>query len=268
MKRVLKLSTCSLFLLCLVSPVFAQSVPSNVPFSDVLEASAAVQTRVYHYGEQDEQLVEVIEPAKKPKANVVFIHGGCWLADYGVDHSRALLSAIAANGYRAIAPEYTRISDGASPWPTMKHDLQQAVHWVLNRYPEEAVWLVGHSAGGHLALLLAPDFHHEVSGVIGLAPIVDLAAYAQVDNGCAVATSSLVPVGVSSAEFYEQFSPVNREQHANTQVFRGAADVIVEQSQVSELFVTQTVDDAGHFDFIMPNTRAFNAWVSWLEEQQ
>lgn len=239
----------------------------NVPFSSVVEASSSVSVKSQHYGDAPNQFVEVIEPPAEVVATVLFVHGGCWLDAYGVDHARATLEALASRGFRAVAPEYTRIGEAPSTWPQPLTDLNQSIDWALSVYPDQPVWLVGHSAGGHLALLASEQRNSQILGVVGLAPIVDLQAYSGVDNSCASVTERLVPEGSAPETFYSEWSPVNRQSHRNTKLFVGSADVIVESSQRTELFATHEVPRAGHFDFIMPGTEAFEAWVEWLESE-
>jgi acetyl esterase/lipase len=237
---------------------------SNVAFAAVVDASAQVTTSSIHYGTEPDQYIKYLLSKSPPQGNIIFIHGGCWLDEYGVDHSNALLSQLAAAGFNAFAPEYRRLTEHPSAWPDPLNDVQSAITFLLERYPNQPTWLVGHSAGGHLAMLASTSYSAEITGVVGLAPIVDLERYATVENTCAKVTPRLVPQGVDPEVFYQEWSPVNRDRHAVTKVFRGSADVIVEKSQDTAIFDTTHIEGAGHFDFIMPSTDASDAWINWL----
>jgi acetyl esterase/lipase len=99
---------------------------------------------------------------KKPFPVVVFVHGGAWVMGdksffgWGEDIGRYY----ASRGIGAVLPSY-RLS------PRVKHpdhvkDLARAFAWTvrhIGRYggrPDQ-LYLCGHSAGGHLAALLATD---------------------------------------------------------------------------------------------------------------
>ncbi|MGY6501251.1 MAG: alpha/beta hydrolase fold domain-containing protein [Acidimicrobiales bacterium] len=92
---------------------------------------------------------------------VVLVHGGGWrqgdrtqLRAYGLRLARA--------GYVCVAPEY-RLTPEA-PWPAQIHDVHTAMAWVranVDRLGVDAarVAIEGHSAGAHLALLVAGAAH-------------------------------------------------------------------------------------------------------------
>jgi acetyl esterase/lipase len=103
-----------------------------------------------------------VPKGKKDCPVVVLVHGGGWII--GDNRACGLYSSVghflASRGYAAVLPNY-RLS------PHIKHpehvrDLASAVRWTrsnIARYggnPEQ-LFLMGHSAGGHLVALLATD---------------------------------------------------------------------------------------------------------------
>jgi acetyl esterase/lipase len=93
---------------------------------------------------------------------VVFVHGGAWML--GDNRCCGLYSSVgqflASQGIIAVMPNY-RLS------PAVKHpehakDVARAVAWVMEHIGDyggrtDQVFLMGHSAGGHLVSLLATD---------------------------------------------------------------------------------------------------------------
>ncbi|MFC6954452.1 alpha/beta hydrolase [Halorubellus litoreus] len=89
-------------------------------------------------------------------AVAVHVHGGVWNRgdrEFFDDRCRAL----AARGLPAVTVDY-RLS-GEATYPAALQDVRSAVRWVRSERPlgfdPEAVVLVGHSAGAHLAALTA-----------------------------------------------------------------------------------------------------------------
>ncbi len=144
------------------------------------------------YGKDPLQFGELSLPGGPgPHPVVVFIHGGCWLAQYDIKHSRALARALAADGVAVWNLEYRRVGDSGGGWPGTFLDVALGADHLRSIAKEHKLDLsrvtaMGHSAGGHFALWLAmrekipatSEVHRPeplaVSGVIGLAPAPEL----------------------------------------------------------------------------------------------
>jgi pimeloyl-ACP methyl ester carboxylesterase len=144
------------------------------------------------------------------------------------------------------------------------------------------VVLMGHSAGGQLALWAASRKQNEstgiyrssrpplaVAGVVSLAGITDLAEYGAVTTGC---NGSVTPLmgGTAAAvpDRYRAVSPMERVPiGVPVQLVHGEADPIVPLAQsrkflahnrsaggVAELSI---VPGAGHFDLVAPQSAAW-----------
>lgn len=183
----------------------------NVSFSAVAALPSAAPDALRRYGEAPQQFIERWQPAGAgPHPAVVLLHGGCWLDAYGVDHVRPMAMALRDAGFLVIAPEYRRVGDPGGGWPGTFEDVAQ-VFDALAQDDDQGldrtrVALVGHSAGGHLALWLAArgglptphPLHAADAGVIrpalvvGLAAITDLERYARGDSGCERAAVQLM----------------------------------------------------------------------------
>jgi acetyl esterase/lipase len=149
---------------------------------------------VVRYARHDDALVDVHLPADADFDHalplVVLLHGGFWKQAYDRRHTRAAAAALAAEGYVVATPEYRRVG-GDGGWPTTAEDVQTAVsagpgllHGV--GVATTGLTVLGHSAGGHLALWLATRGdrgERPVDRVVALAPVCDLRAAARAGLG-------------------------------------------------------------------------------------
>jgi len=144
----------------------------------VLSRPASEPDLVLAYGPDGEHVCDVRfggpEAAGRPL--VVLLHGGFWRPEYDRLHVRPMTEALASLGWSTVTPEYRRIP--GRPDATVA-DVRAALD-VICRRPELAgagdgrMVLVGHSAGGHLALHTAAAAPAGVVGVLALAPVADL----------------------------------------------------------------------------------------------
>ena len=125
----------------------------------LLEQAPAGQ--VHYYGEDSLHYGELYVPeGKGPHPVVVMVHGGCWLAEFDMNHMRALANAMRDEGYAVWNIEYRRVGHPGGGWPGTFLDVAAATDHLkklAKNYPldMDQVVAVGHSAGGHLALWLA-----------------------------------------------------------------------------------------------------------------
>jgi acetyl esterase/lipase len=131
--------------------------------------------RIIGYGTKPEQIIEVRdghEGAHRPL--VIIIHGGFWRPDIDRAHARPMADAVAAAGWSVALPEYSRVLH--DPEPTLadlRLLLTEAVRQIVAHNGQ--VVLVGHSAGGHLALWAgAARLCPTLIGTVALAPVADL----------------------------------------------------------------------------------------------
>ena len=137
------------------------------------------------YGESLHQFGE-LRTASAQSPVLIFLHGGCWLSQYNLNQTNAIMSAFTASGITTWSLEYRSIGNGGG-WPETFLDVAHGVDHlrvIADRYPLDLdrVIVAGHSAGGQLALWAAarPNLSPDsplykpdplpVRGVLALAP--------------------------------------------------------------------------------------------------
>ncbi|QHC71514.1 alpha/beta fold hydrolase [Rathayibacter sp. VKM Ac-2801] len=146
------------------------------------EAEAREPDEVRRYGEAPEQIVEVFRAAARAgdaaRGPVVLVHGGFWRARWDRMHARPLAAALADRGHDVLLPEYRRVGDEGGGWPGTGEDVLAVVEALPALLPGSGpATLVGHSAGGHLAVW-SQSAHPSpgVRAVVVLAGVLDLTA--------------------------------------------------------------------------------------------
>jgi acetyl esterase/lipase len=153
---------------------------------DVMARASEPPDAVVRYAGHADGLIDVHLPPGHQDTDrplVFYVHGGFWRQAWDRRHARPLANALATLGYAVAVPEYRRVG-GAGGWPATAEDVEAALRAAPALLAGIGVTtatttVVGHSAGGHLALWLAnqPDL---VTGgrVVALAPVCDLRAAA------------------------------------------------------------------------------------------
>ncbi|QLH41235.1 MAG: alpha/beta hydrolase [Defluviicoccus sp.] len=124
-------------------------------------------TRDIAYGSDDRQRLDVYVPttadssrrAEPPRPVVVFFYGGSWRGGRR-QYYRFIGEALTRRGYIVVIPDY-RVYPQVR-FPAFVEDGAAAVAWTLRTIAGHGgnprrVFLMGHSAGAHIAALLATD---------------------------------------------------------------------------------------------------------------
>lgn len=145
-----------------------------------------------HYGKDSLQFGDLRVPdGEGPHPVAIFIHGGCWLAEFDISHTEKLTAALAQNGIATWSLEYRRVGNEGGGWPGTFQDIGHGADHLASIADEfnlnlDRVITMGHSAGGHLAIWAAArgaiPAESEISaanpirvnGVLALAPAADL----------------------------------------------------------------------------------------------
>lgn len=266
MIRIPRWLVCLLF--CSMSGASLCANLQQVSYGALAELPQRSADASFEYGDDPLQRIYHWQAKEAPEATVIFIHGGCWLSAYDIEHSVGFLTALADNGYAVYGIEYRRAGDAGGGWPGTFNDIQAALAAILTHTTTtRPVHLLGHSAGGHLALLAAPAFDIADS-VIGLAAITDIARYAQGENSCQSATPTFMQHGPEQApQAWHDANPRNLTMPASVILLQGNEDSIVPAAQADWPGVnTKRVEGAGHFDWLHPDSSAYATLLAVLKE--
>ena len=195
---------------------------------DLLPASEPDQRIAY--GKETSQFGDLrLPPGPGPHPVVVLIHGGCFKAAYATNRDLAAMAdALRTSGIATWNIEYRRLGEAGAGWPGTYLDVGRAVDHLRqlagpHRLDLRRVVVVGHSAGGHLAMwsaarskLGAGSPLHALDplllrGVVNLAGPVDMTAnIAGYEGLCKdqVVTGLLGGTPASMPERYAAASPI------------------------------------------------------------
>lgn len=226
---------------------------------------------VVRYAAHDEGVVDVHLPASTGAETslVVLLHGGFWKQAYDRRHTRAAASALAAEGFVVATPEYRRVGDGGG-WPTTAEDVDTAlgaIHELLAGLGVHTTGttVMGHSAGGHLALWLANQ-PQRLDRVLGLAPVGDLRAAARAGLGGGATQALLGGEPEEVPARYDEADPMVRlrsRPSCEVVVVHGGADDVVPLENSRGLVAAhpfidlRVLEDADHFDVVNPTSAAW-----------
>ncbi len=266
--------------------VSARPSAALLSYKDLLARKSALADRRIAYGSDPNQFGELWLPARRGKGRVVVvIHGGCWQAELpGLELMNGVAQDLRRRGYVVWNIEYRRLGAAGGGYPGTFQDVGQAIDFlrVISRTDHldlGHVVVVGHSAGGHLALwaaarrklppgsVLRAAHPLAVAGVLTLAGINDLAAYREAGpDACGGPTTIDHLVGADArgaADLYSDTSPAELVPLGTPQtIVSGDLDPIV-PSRFGEAYVAKatTAGDpvaalalahAGHFELIDP----------------
>lgn len=152
----------------------------------VLTRPAREPARTLAYGAHPDQVIDVYEG--HPGTALILIHGGYWRPEYDRTHLRPMAVALADAGWTTYVIEYRR--EPGNP-KAMIADVRAAIEASAADHDQHGLILIGHSAGGHLALHAAAFEQSVITAVIALAPVADLSAAIALDLDQGAAQSFL-----------------------------------------------------------------------------
>jgi acetyl esterase/lipase len=244
-----------------------------MPADDILTLPPPPADDRLPYGSDPNQFGELRVPKTGgPFPVVVNIHGGYWRAKYDLKHAGHLCAGLTAKGLATWNLEFRRVGNAGGGWPNTFEDVRRGYHYVSQisqRYNLDSskVLVMGHSAGGQLALCLAG---HEPSlkRVISLAGVVDLqqAWELHLSDNAVVAFLGGEPSSVPG--HYREADPMQLKISQATQwLIHGASDDTVppflsrnyteQKKKRGENVHYLEISTAGHFDLIDPRSSAW-----------
>ncbi len=261
-------------------------------------SSSSTKPILLSYGSNKMQVGELrLPPAAGDSASplVIIIHGGCWVSSYADYHFMDNFSqAITDLGYATWNIEYRALGTGGE-WPIVFQDINKAVDYsrvLAQNYLIDInkVAVIGHSAGGHLALWTASrinikatsDLYIEhplsIRGVISLAGIANVSG----NNSCGGLANNVIGVPLSPmsdmlVQRRLETSPLQMlPTKIKTILISGSTDEIVPSSMGIEYSTAATTlgDDSlhyilqglGHFDLIDPAKTNWSLYQQSLQE--
>jgi acetyl esterase/lipase len=250
---------------------------------DILAWPPAPADLTSAYGTEPWQVGELrLPPEAGPHPVAVVLHGGCWLAAYDRGYVGRMSAALARAGFATWTPEYRRLGHAGGGWPGTFEDVGLAIEHlrVLATNPPldlQRVVLIGHSAGGQLALWYAASgrlpkssalYRSQplpVRGIISLAGVTDLRT---TTTACGDCPQRLLGEPTEFSARLAQASPLELLPLGVPQwLLHGAQDSIVppELSRAYERAARTAGDEvqlriipeAGHFELIDPESAAW-----------
>jgi acetyl esterase/lipase len=233
------------------------------------------------YGTAPQQYGDLTVPDGDSVAPVVLIHGGFWRNRYDLSLMEPLAVDLLQRGFAVWNLEYRRLGDDGGGWPGTLEDVAAGIDHlaaIARDHPIDLgrVTLVGHSAGGHLALWAAgraalpasaPGSRPAVipARAIGQGAVVDLrgAAEARLGSGAVEELLGADPAG--QPERYRWATPRLDAGPVITSVVGTADDVVppafsADPRQPGAVDPV-AIDGADHFDLIDPDHAAWQAVV-------
>ncbi|WP_432495352.1 alpha/beta hydrolase family protein [Kineococcus auxinigenes] len=270
------------------SPAPTTPDDQGAPAPDGLRESQRTERR---YGSHPRQVADLWLPQGEHRdALVVLVHGGAWRGEVDRRDVNPLVADLVGRGWPVLNADYRGVGDGGG-WTSTFTDLASAVDQgagVLRELglPEERTLVLGHSAGGHLAVwaaarhrlpagapgadpLLAPAFAASASGVLNPTALggpdgdpnvrnVFGGAREQVDGHYAVGDPTrLVPLGIPLLVVHGTADETVPHQQA--QAFADAASAAGDDVRL------ELLDGVGHQDPLDPDGESWPLVRDWLE---
>jgi acetyl esterase/lipase len=236
----------------------------------VLTRAAPAADASVAYGDAPDQRADIRYGRGDAQARplLVIVHGGFWRPQYGRDQAAPMASALAMAGWTTAVIGYRRIP--GEPDASVD-DVANALALLplrVSRHDGRAI-AVGHSAGGHLALLVATAHATpSLRGALGLAPAADL----QLSHARALGGGAVAAFLGAAPDARPDLDPRRRAAPAmKTLLLHGDRDAVV-PLEVSESYAAahrevelQCLADCGHFALIDPLSSAWPQVVSALQ---
>jgi acetyl esterase/lipase len=261
------------------------------------------------YGASQDQVGDLYLPEAEQPPVICLLHGGYWRMPWGRDHIAPLAVPLTQLGFAVWNLEYRRVRAAAESgagggrsggggrdggrdggWPGTLQDVGAGIDCLATwerRLDLDRVTVVGHSAGGHLALWAAAQGGEHgngfgfrptrvrVAAAVGLAPVVDLVwAY---EHGCGNGAVENF-LGGSPGEYpgrYREASPAARLPLGVRQlILHGTPDedVPVEISRryaqaavaAGDDLTFMELPDVSHMDLVDPASPSTAILFDWL----
>ncbi|HEY4606683.1 MAG TPA: type II 3-dehydroquinate dehydratase [Acidimicrobiia bacterium] len=221
----------------------------------------AVPFSTLRYGPHQDNVADVRFPTGGSRCLVVLIHGGFWLQEWERDSMETLAVDLTLRGHVTMNVEYRRLGTGGG-WPGSAHDVLTVLeHAALDtQFSTVPAAVMGHSAGGHLALWAAGRVRtRPVDLTIGLAPVTDLAVLADLGAAGGPQARQLLQAGAQHRIV---------EATGSTLLVHGLNDDLVPTAHSTRLEDTANValvPGLGHFELLDPHREHWTTVIDALD---
>jgi len=199
------------------------------------------------YGNDPSQKLNLGLPGNRTAQTplVLVVHGGGWVTGDKAE-MQFLLTGLKQRGFAVVNVNYRLTTNNPDNYKMQLDDLDSAIQFCFRKadyytFGNQKLYLVGHSAGGHLSLALSytRNGNGKIKAVGSLAGPTDLFSMAYYNNiayGTVLTTYlgiPLLPVTPASEQRYKSCSPQYQATASSpaTIFFHGALDPIVNPDQ-------------------------------------
>ena len=215
---------------------------------------------------------------------ICLLHGGFWRMPWGRDHIAPLAADFAQRGFVVWNLEYRRVGAPGGGWPGTLQDVVSGIEHLATMAAQgvaldlDRVTVLGHSAGGHLALWAAAALDRRrghLAAAVGLAPVADLVLAHELGCGSGAVRDFLGGSPQDQRPRYESASPALRLPLGIRQlIIHGTHDDDV-PVEISRRYVTASraagddiefmeLPGVSHMELVSPQGLAHEALCGWL----
>lgn len=260
--------------------------PETMQWSDLLHQTQPLPDQTISYGDDPLQVIDIWKPeGEEPHPAVIMIHGGCWQTSVAErDIMNWIAGDLRSQGIGVWNIEYRGTDREGGGYPGTYLDVAKAADMFVSEaatynFRSDRVIVIGHSAGGQLALWLANRPALPKGPLRGDNPVkVDLAisegglpdlrsAATRVDHAC----GTEAPVQMAGPDF-TMTSPAEMKPGPARQVlFNNASDPIAPpafgMSYINKVKAMKTgksvklrmvvTPDEGHVELVAPESKSW-----------
>lgn len=253
---------------------------------DILKIPFTPAKYRFNYGEDSRQFGDLrIPESNGPYPVLVVIHGGCWTSKMAnIDFMSSFAQAFTEAGIATWNIEYNCIDNKSGGWPGTFLDVGKAVDYLKVLSPQykldlTKVVVIGHSAGGHLALWTGARhkitensdlYQHDplkLKAVVNIAGPGDLNLFQNLEEKACMSKVINLLIGNMQEHFLQcspyELLPINTKQILITGEYDLAAPVesmhhyMNKAKDLGDYIEVVVIKNAAHFEVVDHRTEAW-----------